>query len=135
VKNAFLYGEIDKDIYMEQPDGYISQAYPKHVCKLKKALYGLKQALRAWYGKIAEYLQFCGYFASNLDSSLFVKKQSKVRVIVLLYIDDMIVTGNNDEEITRLRTELSIRFEMKDLGELSHFLGFEVSSLKGGIFV
>jgi hypothetical protein len=135
VKNAFLYGEIDKDIYMEQPDGYISQAHPKHVCKLKKALYGLKQALRAWYGKIAEYLQFCGYFASNLDSSLFVKKQSKVRVIVLLYIDDMIVTGNNDEEITRLRTELSIRFEMKDLGELSHFLGFEVSSLKGGIFV
>jgi hypothetical protein len=135
VKNAFLYGEIDKDIYMEQPYGYISQAHPEHVCKLKKALYGLKQAPRAWYGKIAEYLQFCGYLASNSNSSLFVKKQSKVHVIVLLYVDDMIVTGNNDEEITKLQIELSIRFEMKDLGELSHFLGLEVSSLMGGIFV
>jgi len=135
VKNAFLYDEIDKDIYMEQRDGYVSQVHPEYVCKLKNALYGLKQAPRAWYGKIAEYLQFCGYFASNSDSSSFVKKQSKVHVIVLLYVDDMIVTGNDNGEIAKLRAELSVWFEMKDLGELSHFLGFEVSSLKGGIFV
>lgn len=69
---------------MEQPDGYVSQLHPEYVCKLKKALYGLKQAPSAWYGKIAEYFQFCGYFASNSDSSLFVKKQSKVHFIVLL---------------------------------------------------
>lgn len=96
VKNAFLYGEIDKDIHMV---GYVSQAHPEYVGKLKNDLYGLKQAHRAWNGKIAEYLQFCDYFASNSDSSLFVKKQSKVHVIVLLYVDDMIVIGNDDEEI------------------------------------
>lgn len=65
VKNTFLYGELDKDIYMEQPLGYISKQHPDYVCKLRKALYGLKQAPRAWYGKIAQYLQFCGYEASN----------------------------------------------------------------------
>jgi hypothetical protein len=66
---------------------------------------------------------------------LFVKKQSKVHVIVLLYVDDMIVTSNDDEEIAKLQAKLSIRFEMKDLGELCHFLSLEVSSLKNGIFV
>lgn len=58
VKNAFLYGDLDKDIYMEQPASYTSKAHPNFVCKLKKALYGLKKAPRAWYGKIAKYLQF-----------------------------------------------------------------------------
>lgn len=75
VKNAFFYKEIDKDIYMEQPHGCESHEHPAYVCKLKKVLYGLKQAPRAWYGKIAQYLQICGYFASNSYSSLFVKKQ------------------------------------------------------------
>lgn len=59
---------------MKQPHGYFSHAHPEYVCKLKKALYGLKQVPRAWYGKITKYFQFCGYFASNSDSSLFVKK-------------------------------------------------------------
>jgi len=58
VKNAFLYRELDKDIYMEQPPGYVSNSHPNYVCKLKKALYGLKQAPRAWYDKISQYLQF-----------------------------------------------------------------------------
>jgi hypothetical protein len=135
VKNAFLYGELDKDIYMEQPVGYISKVRPDYVCKLKKALYGLKQAPRAWYGKIAEYLQFCGYSSSSSDHSLFVKRKAGLHVVVLLYVDDMIITGNDEGEVARLRGELSIRFEMKDLGELSHFLGLEVEGLKDGYFV
>lgn len=99
---ALLSGEIDKDIYMEQPHGYAFHAYPEYVCKLQKAFYALKKAPRAWYSKIAEYLQFCGYFASNSDSSLFVKKQEKFHVIVLLYVDDMIVTDNDDREVAKL---------------------------------
>ncbi|KAK8921706.1 hypothetical protein KSP39_PZI020254 [Platanthera zijinensis] len=117
VKNVFLYGEIDKDIFMVQPLGYVSEVHPGHVCKLRKALYGLKQTPRAWYGKIAEYLQFCGYLASDSDSSLFIKKRGELHVLVLLYVDDIIVTGNSEEEVARLRAELAIRFEMKDLGE------------------
>ncbi|KAK8951797.1 hypothetical protein KSP39_PZI003445 [Platanthera zijinensis] len=135
VKNAFLYGEIDKDIFMDQPLGFVSEVHPDYVCKLRKALYGLKQAPRAWYGKIAEYLQFCGYLASNSDSSLFIKKKGELSVLVLLYVDDMIITGNSEEEVARLRAELAIRFEMKDLGELHHFLGLEVERKESGILV
>ncbi|KAK8940855.1 hypothetical protein KSP39_PZI009825 [Platanthera zijinensis] len=135
VKNAFLYGEIDKDIFMDQPPGFVSEVHPDYVCKLRKALYGLKQAPRAWYGKIAEYLQFCGYLASNSDSSLFIKKKGELSVLVLLYVDDMIITGNSEEEVARLRAELAIRFEMKDLGELHHFLGLEVERKESGILI
>ncbi|KAM1031938.1 hypothetical protein ACFX2I_035575 [Malus domestica] len=135
VKNAFLYGDLDKDIYMQQPAGYVSQTNPGYVCKLKKALYGLKQAPRAWYGKIAEFLQFCGYRASDSYSSLFVKKHGNLHMVVLLYVDDMIVTGSDENEIAKLRAELSTRFDMKNLGELSHFLGLEVQNMANGIFM
>lgn len=135
VKNAFLYGEVDREIYMCQPPGFISKTSPNHVCRLKKAIYGLKQAPRAWYGKIAQYLLFCGFHVSNSDPSMFVKKYDGMHVIVLLYVDDMIVTGDNTEEISKLRDELAIRFEMKNLGELSHFLGLEVEKGSDGIFV
>ncbi|GAB2303795.1 hypothetical protein Dimus_038963 [Dionaea muscipula] len=73
VKNAFLHGELDREIYMEQPQGFESKVHPNHVCKLKKALYGLKQAPRAWYGKIAEFLVQSGYSVAPADSNLFVK--------------------------------------------------------------
>ncbi|KAG7548326.1 Integrase catalytic core [Arabidopsis suecica] len=135
VKNAFLYCELDKSIFMEQPPGFESREHPDHVCKLKKALYGLKQAPRAWYGKVAQFLQFCGYEASNSDPSLFFKKKGGVHVVVLLYVDDMIITGNDDAEIARLQEDMSIRFEMKKLGELNNFLGLEVERVKDGIFV
>ena len=79
-RNAFLYVEIDKDIYMEQPLTYISNSHLEYVCKLKKALYVLKQAPRAWYGKITEYLYFCGYLASNSDVSLFVKNKESLHI-------------------------------------------------------
>lgn len=98
VKNVFLYGELDKTIYMEQPLGYTSHEHPDYACKLKKALYGLKQAPRAWYGKVSQFLQFCGYVASNFDANLFIKKGEGIHVVVLLYVDDMIITGNNDTE-------------------------------------
>ncbi|RWR74934.1 Integrase, catalytic core [Cinnamomum micranthum f. kanehirae] len=131
VKNAFLYGELDRDIFMEQPHGFISKEFPNHVCRLKKALYGLKQAPRAWYGKIAQYLEFCGFKSSNADSSLFVKKTSSTFTMLLLYVDDMIITGDDDAEITSLQDALSLRFEMKSLGEASCFLGLEVKKSDG----
>lgn len=135
VKNAFLYGELDREVLMEQPPGFTSQQFPNHVCRLKKALYGLKQAPRAWYGKVAQYFIFCGFKVSNADSSLFVKLESKQQLLVLLYVDDMIVTGDDEAEISRLRNDLSIRFEMKNLGEIGCFLGLEVERLDQGYFI
>jgi len=77
------------------------------VCKLKKTLYGLKQTPRAWYGKISQYLQFCGYQASDSYPSLFVKKQGSLHFVVLLYVDDMIITGNDATEVEKLQDELA----------------------------
>lgn len=74
VSNAFLYGDLDRVIYMEQPLGFVSNEYHNHVCKLKKALYGLKQSPKAWFGKITEFLEHNGYIITSADASLFVKK-------------------------------------------------------------
>lgn len=134
VKNAFLYGELHRDIFMEQLHGFRSKEYPNHVCRLKKALYGLKQAPRAWFGKIAQYLDPCGFKSSNVDPSLFIKKTSIVCTMILLYVDDMIITGDDNDEISSIRDVLSVRFDMKSLGEVRCFLGLEVQK-SDGVFV
>nr|XP_017224850.1 PREDICTED: uncharacterized mitochondrial protein AtMg00810-like [Daucus carota subsp. sativus] len=120
---------------MEQPKGYVSKDYPDYVCRLKKSIYGLRQSSRSWYGKVAQYLLFCGFRASEADSSLFVKIKSNVHLIVLVYVDDMIITGNNGDEVAMLINELSVRFELKNLGEASRFLGLEVEKSANGYFI
>lgn len=104
VKNAFLHGELDREIYMEQPGGFESKAHPSYVWKWKKALYGLKQAPRAWYGKIAEFLLQSEYSVAPADSSLFVKERDGKLAIVLVYVDDLIITGDDEEEVDRTRS-------------------------------
>ncbi|GMI66431.1 cysteine-rich RLK (RECEPTOR-like protein kinase) 8 [Hibiscus trionum] len=120
---------------MEQPQGFSSKKFPGHVCRMKKALYGLKQAPHAWYGKVAQYFVFCGFKVSDSDSSLFTKLESNKHILALLYVDDMIITGDDEAEISRLRTDLSVRFEMKNLGEVGYFLGLEIEKTKQGYFV
>ncbi|KAM1630317.1 hypothetical protein ACFX2K_018465 [Malus domestica] len=135
VKNAFLHGELDREIYMIQPMGFQSQDHPEYVCKLRKALYGLKQAPRAWYGKIAEFLTQSGYSVTPADSSLFVKANEGKLAIVLVYVDDLIITGDDEAEILRTNENLSVRFQMKELGQLKHFLGLEIDRTQEGIFL
>ena len=84
VKKAFLHGELDQEIYMDQPMGFQNQSHPNYVCKLRKALYGLKQAPRAWYGKIAEFLTKSGFSVCHADSSLFVKANGEKLAILLV---------------------------------------------------
>jgi hypothetical protein len=135
VKNAFLHGELDQEIYMDQPMGFQNQSHPNYVCKLRKALYGLKQAPRAWYGKIAEFLTKSGFSVSHADSSLFVKANGEKLAILLVYVDDIIITGNDVEEICQTKENLSVRFEMKELGQLNHFLGLEISITRRGVIL
>ncbi|KAH9779126.1 hypothetical protein KPL71_007607 [Citrus sinensis] len=135
VKNAFLHGELDREIYMIQPMGFQNRGHPEYVCKLQKALYGLKQAPRAWYGKIAEFLTQSGYSVTSADSSLFAKANGERIAIVLVYVDDLIIIGDDVEEIFRTKENLSVRFQMKELGQLKHFLGLEVDQTKEGIFL
>ena len=105
------------------------------MCKLKKALYGLKQVPRAWYRKIGEFLVHSGFKIAPSDSNLFVKTKDGRLAIVLVYVDDLIIIGDYSEEIQRTREILSVRFQMKKLGELKNFLGLEVERTKEGLFL
>lgn len=136
VKNAFLHGELTEEVYMELPPGCKTpEAYDKSVCKLKKALYGLKQSPRAWFGRFTKSMKEFGYSQSNADHTLFIKKHQGKITALIVYVDDMVVTGNDDEERKALQSYLSKEFEMKDLGPLKYFLGIEVSRSTKGIFL
>jgi hypothetical protein len=131
VKSVFLHGDLQEEVYMEQPPGYVDQTHFNLVCRLKKTLYGLKQTPRAWLDKIGQYLVTSGFQTSNANFSLYVKKTNHGIVVIVIYVDDLIVTRDNDENIFYLKKLLKQEFEMKDLRELHYFLSIEViQSLK-----
>ena len=135
VKNAFLHGNLDEEVYMEVPPGYTGSIETKIVCKWERALYGLKQSPRAWFGRFSSVMRKYGYHQSNLDHTLFLKdRQSKVTTLIV-YVDDMIITGDDAEEISRLLEQFSAEFEMKHLGGLKYFLGIEVARSKASILL
>jgi hypothetical protein len=134
VKNSFLHGDL-REVYMEQPPGYVDQIRPNLVCRLKKTLYGLKQTPRAWSDNIGQYLITSGFQTSNADFSLYVKKTDHGIVVIVIYVDDLIITGNSDTDIFDLKKLLKQKFEMKDLGELCYFLGIEVIQSPKGIWL
>ena len=135
VKNAFLHGNLDEEVYMDIPPGYASALQPGVVCKLNKALYGLKQSPRAWFGRFRTAMRKYGFRQSNSDHTLFLKRRMGKLTALIIYVDDMIVTGDDKEEISRLKDYLATEFEMKDLGGLKYFLGIEVARSKQGIFL
>jgi hypothetical protein len=94
VKNVFLHGDLEEDVYMRQPPGYEDKNMPNYVCKLDKALYGLKQAPRAWYSKLSEKLYEFGFKSSKADSSLFYFHQDNVSMFMLVYVDDIIIASS-----------------------------------------
>jgi hypothetical protein len=99
VKSAFLNGDLQEEVYMTQPLGFELEGQEHKVCKLIKALYGLKQAPRAWYAKMDEYLHKVGFQRSESDDTLYVHLQGKNMVMLVMYVDDLIITGNNDDHI------------------------------------
>jgi len=111
---------------MEQPPSYVDQTHPNLVCRLKKTLYGLKQAPRAWLDKISQNLITSGFQTSNANFSLYVKKIDHGIVVIVIYVDELIITGDSDADIFDLKKLLKQKFEMKDLGELRYFLTIEV---------
>ena len=131
VNNAFLHGDLYEDVYMRVPEGIDAPA--NMVCKLKKSLYGLKQASRQWFAKLTHELKFKGYSQSKNDSCLFIKQECAHVTYAAVYVDDMVITGSNTEEIAALKAHLHHIFTIKDIGHLSYFLGLEVGYVKSGI--
>jgi hypothetical protein len=136
VKNAFLQRDLDEQVYMVQPPGFHSGTNTSAVCRLKNSLYGLKQAPRAWNAKITQQLRKMSFETSKADSSLFIRKTRLGPVSILLYVDDLVITGANREETTRVRRQLAASFQMKDLGDLHCFLGIkEIRTSPKGILM
>ena len=107
---------------MQQPPGYIDAAHPTYVCKLHKSLYGLKQAPRAWFERFTFHLIHLGFQASFADNSLFIFHSKSTIIYLLLYVDDIILIGNNSKHVASLIATLSVVFELKDLRDLNYFL-------------
>ncbi|GAB2299331.1 hypothetical protein Dimus_038555 [Dionaea muscipula] len=134
VQNAFLHGELLEEVYMLPPPGYRRQG-ENLVYRLHKSLYGLKQASRSWFKKFASAIQEIDFQQSCADYSLFTQVRDDSITVVLIYVDDMIITGNNEEAIHDLKNFLSGCFKIKDLGPLKYFLGIEVARSKIGITI
>ena len=130
VKNAFLNGNLSEEVYMKPPQG--TSPPPNKVCLLRRALYGLKQAPRAWFATFSSTITQLGFTSSSHDNALFTRQTTHGIVLLLLYVDDMIITGNDQQAISDLQQYLGQHFEMKDLGSLNYFLGLEVSHRSDG---
>ena len=115
VKNVFIQGTLEEGVYMTLPPGHVKEKNANLVCRLKKSIYGLKQSPRAWYGKLSQYLISCNFKISNADHSLFTKSEGNNITLVLVYVDDLIITGNNLEEIRKIKSQLKENFDIKDL--------------------
>lgn len=134
VHNAFLHGDLDEQVYMKFSPGF-NAGKPGLVCRLKKSLYGLKQAPRCWFAKLAASLKKYGFLQSYSDYSLFTLHQGQVHLNVLIYVDDLIISGNDSSAIVRFKNYLGKCFHMKDLGTLKYFLGIEVARSSEWIFL
>ena len=126
VKTSFLNGIIEEEVYIEQPQGFEVEYRKSHVYRLNKALYGLKQAPKSWYGgRIDNFLTSLGFTKSKADSNLYFNIMDNEPVILLLYVDDLFLTGE-ENLIAECKQRLATEFEMKDLGLMHYFLGLEV---------
>ncbi|WKA11227.1 hypothetical protein VitviT2T_028751 [Vitis vinifera] len=126
VKTAFLNGDLDEEIYMEQPEGFSAPGQEKKVCKLVKSLYGLKQAPKQWHEKFDNVMLSHGFKINECDKCVYVKDTEHGYVIVCLYVDDMLIVGSDDKMITSTKNMLNSRFDMKDMGLADVILGIKI---------
>ncbi|XP_070672609.1 uncharacterized protein [Malus domestica] len=134
VSNAFLHGYLKEDVYMLHPPGFVDVSKPTHVCKLKRSLYGLKQAPRAWYEAFYSAILSLGFSSSTSDTSLFIKKDTTI-TFILVYVDDIIITGSSSSVCQTIISQLQTLFPVKNLGDIHYFLGIEVQRSSKGLFL
>lgn len=126
VNNTFLNGYLQETVFMHQPEGFIDSHKPHHVCKLTKALYGIKQAPQAWFDRLRFTLVQWGFENAKSDTSLFFRKTQSLTVSILVYVDDILVTGNDATYLKSFIQRLNVELALKDLRSLYYFLDLGV---------
>ncbi|KAI3810737.1 hypothetical protein L1987_20359 [Smallanthus sonchifolius] len=135
VKSAFLYGKVHEKVYVTQPPGFEDPHNINKVYKLDKALYGLHQAPRAWYETLSKHLLSNGFDRGQIDSTLFIRKAGGDILLVQVYADDIIFGSTNEGMCREFEKVMKSKFEMSNMGELSFFLGLQVSQRENGIYL
>ncbi|WRX21874.1 Reverse transcriptase [Theobroma cacao] len=136
IKSAFLNGILEKEIYIDQPEGFELLSRENKVYKLHKTLYGLKQAPKRWYSRINDHLIHRGFVKSKNEAILYtLESGNKLLLIVSLYVDDLLVTGNCEQALQNFKSQMQTEFEMSDLGLMRYFLRLEVHHLRTGIWL
>nr|GFC17960.1 copia protein [Tanacetum cinerariifolium] len=128
VKSAFLYGEIEKEVYVTQPKGVEDPHFPKHVYRVVKALYGLHQAPRAWYARLSTFSLKHNYRRGSIDKTLFIKRNSRDILLVQVYVDDIIFGSTNKVWCEEFEVLMKGEFKMSALGEMTFFLGLQLEA-------
>ncbi|GJV18056.1 retrovirus-related pol polyprotein from transposon TNT 1-94 [Tanacetum coccineum] len=135
VKTAFLNGELKEEVYVSQPEGFVNPDHPTHVYHLKKALYGLNQAPQAWYDTLSRFLLDNKFSKGAVDLTLFTRKTGKHILLVQIYVDDIIFASTDPKACDIFSNKMSSKFQMSMMGQMSFFLGLQVSQNPRGIFI
>ena len=130
VKTTFLHGYLEEEIYMKQHEGFIIKGKEELLYKLKKSLYGLNQSPRMWYQKFDLYIQNLGFKRSQVDHCVYRKQVEDHFIYVALYVDDMLLVGNDMDLIKEVKQQLSSKFDMKDLRPTHFIIGMEIKREK-----
>ncbi|GKA05768.1 zinc finger, CCHC-type containing protein [Tanacetum coccineum] len=136
VKTTFLNGELDEEVYMKQPQGFIMSGNENKMCKLIKSIYGLKQAPKQWHQKFNEVVLSNGYLLNQTDKYVYRKfDESGKGFIICLYVDDMLIFGTDQVQVDLTKEFLSSRFSMKDMGEADVILSIKIKHKSNGIAI
>ncbi|GJX45004.1 retrotransposon protein, putative, ty1-copia subclass [Tanacetum coccineum] len=126
VKTAFLNGHLSKEVYMEQPEGFVNPKYPNQVCKLKRSIYGLKQASRQWNKRFDDEIKKFGFTQNRDEPCVYLKASGSNVTFLILYVDDILIMGNHIPMLQDVKSYLGRCFAMKDLGEAAYILGIKI---------
>ena len=131
VATAFLNGELDEEFFMKQPEGFAVKGQEPLVCRLNRSIYGLKQSPRCWNSVLDSHLNKMGFTQTNSDPCLYVPSEGEM-FIIAVYVDDILLAGKCDERMIGVKSALSERFDVKDMGELHYFLGVNINQNQNG---
>nr|GEU45060.1 retrovirus-related Pol polyprotein from transposon TNT 1-94 [Tanacetum cinerariifolium] len=135
VKMAFLNGELKEVVYVSQPEGFVHQDNPSHMYKLKKALYGLKQAPHAWYDMLSSFLISQHFSKDAVDPTLFTRQAGNDLLLVQIYVDNIIFASTNTAMCNQFANQMTTKFKISMVGQISFFLGLQISQCPRGIFI